>query len=334
MKKLVRPLAALAFLALICLDPANAAACAREALARWATQVAPSLLPFLIAIPALTCEEARAVFARVAGGVMRLLKCPAAFSAAWLTALLSGSPAGAAALAGCATGCGGNDLLRGAILCSGAGPSFLLSAVGAGMLNDPQAGWTLILAQLLATLTAVLLMRSLPGGALCGARETASPAARPPAMQGAAQSLLMIGGYMALFSVLTGQLAQLLGTAFQTPLAMLLELSGGCRAALSLPLPHPQKMALAAAVACMGGASVCAQSLSFLRPLGVKPAAYVFWKLVQCGFCALYALVLTARLPALSLRQTSPDIMPAILCVMLLFLAASVALHKRKERTG
>ena len=327
MRKLTRPLAALAFVALICLDPAGAAAAAREALARWSTQVAPALLPFLIAIPALTCEEGLAFFGRAAGGFMRFMRCPARFASAWLTGLLSGSPAGAAALAACAGSCGNGELLRGALLCSGASPAFLLSAIGAGMLSDPQAGWTLIGAQLLATFTTGLLMRPLPDTAPC-APNGAGGRPDPPAIQGAAQSLLMIGCYMTLFAVLTDQLTRLLGPAFRTPLAMLLELSGGCRAALALPLPAPQRLAVTAAVACMGGASVCAQSLSFLTPLGVRPAPYVFWKLAQCGFCALYALLLTACLPEMSLRAASPDIMPAILCAALLALAAATAFRR------
>ena len=328
MKKLVRPLGALALMALVCLDPASAAASAREALACWATQVAPALLPFLIAIPALTCQEGRALFAGAAGGAMRFTRCPAGFAPAWLTGLLSGSPAGAAALAACAEPCGGNAMLRGAVLCSGASPAFLLSAVGAGMLNDPQAGWTLIGAQLLATLSAEALMRFLPEGAPVTPHE-AAPHKPVPAAQGAAQALLGIGCYMALFSVLAGQLTKLLGPAFRAPLNMLLELSGGCRAALELDLAFPQKLALTAAVACMGGASVCAQSLGFLRPLGVRPGAYVFWKLVQSGFAALYALLAASCLPTMNLRAVSPDIMPAILCVLLLSAAAALAVKRR-----
>ncbi len=328
MKKVIRPLGALAFLALVCLDPANAAASARAALTTWAERVAPALLPFLIAVPALTCVESRALLGRAAGGVMRALKCPAVFAPAWITGLLSGSPAGAAALAGCAEGGGSGALLRCAVASSGASPAFLLGAVGASLLQCPRAGWTLVGAQALSGFATGLLMRPLPDGAR---REAHAAAAyhREPVMLAAMRSLLVVGGWMALFSVLAGQLARLLGAAWEVPLRMLLELSGGCEAASSLELLFPEKMALLAAVACVGGASVCAQSLSFLRPLGVKPGAYLFWKLVQSGFCALCALLMTAGLPPVAVPADAPA---AALCVLLILLAAFAMKRRRSRR--
>lgn|GEM_PF-2513950 len=328
MRKLIRPLGALAFIALVCCDPAKAASSARGALSKWATQVVPALLPFLAAIPALTCEESRAFFERAAGGLVRFMKCPAGFAPAWLTGLLSGSPAGAAALSAGVSDCGDGALLRGAVLCSGASPAFLLSAVGSGMLGRPQAGWILIGAQCCAALATGLLMRPLPDSARRAQAER--PRNAPvPAMLGAARSLLMIGGYMALFSVAAGQLAAWLGPALEKPLLMLLELNGGCEAAASIRTAFPEKLALLAAVSCVGGASVCAQSLSFLRPMGVRPAAYLFWKLVHAGFSALFALLMAAWLPTLELRAVPVDALPAILCVTLLAVAADV-LGKRR----
>ncbi|MBR3504880.1 MAG: hypothetical protein IKO07_11665 [Clostridia bacterium] len=324
MKKMIRPLGALALLALVCSDPAGSAAAAREALNQWAGQVVPSLLPFLVALPALTCEEAKALFGRAAGGVMRLVGCPALLAPAWFTALLSGSPAGAAALAACAGGAGSGALLRCAVLASGASPAFLLGALGAGMLGSAQAGWQLIGAQALAALSTALLMRRLPD-APRAAVAAPPPPPREAAMPGAMRALMMIGGYMALFAVIAARLGALLGEAWTSPLQMALELGGGCRAAAGLPLLWPEKLALTAAVASLGGASVTAQSLTFLRPLGVKAGAYVFWKLVESGLCALWALLMAAYLPALDLRAAPADLPAALLCVAVMALGAAAA---------
>ena len=327
MRKWIRPLGALALVALVCVDPARAALSAFEALGAWARQVVPSLLPFLIAIPALCCDEAQALFGRAAGGLMRLLRCPEGFAPAWLAGLLSGSPAGAAAVAACARDWGDKTLLRCAVVASGASPAFLLSAVGAGMLQSPQAGWMLVGAQIMACLSVGLLMRGLPDERRVGPGRRGGQAA--PVMLGAVRTLLVIGGYMALFSIIAGQLAGLLGPGWDGPLRMLLELGGGCQAAAALPLAWPEKLALTAAVACLGGASVCAQSLSFLRPLGVKPGAYLFWKLVQAGLSALYALLMAAYCPALTLAAVSGDLPVAILCVALMGAGLALALRRR-----
>ena len=291
MKKLVRPLGALVFILLLCLNPAQTADAAFSALQKWATRVVPSLFPFFAAIPALTCSEARAFFCRFMKRFMAFMKCPGEMAPALMTGVLSGSPAGALATA-CAARevmCGETALLRCGILSSGASPAFLLGTVAAGMLADPGAGWLLIGAQNLGALTAGLLMRFLPEGekkrvTASGEREAS------PVMLGAARNLIMIGGYMMLFSVLARQLSLLAGTAAEKPLLMLFELAGGCESAASLDLPRAQRAALLSAVSCMGGLSVCAQSLAFLRPLGVSGGRYVFWKLVQSGFAALYAV--------------------------------------------
>ena len=333
MKKMIRPLAALALLALVCLDPAGSAAAAREALAQWAGQVAPALLPFLIALPALASEEAQAAFGKAAGGVMRLLRCPAALAPAWFTGLLSGSPAGAAALAACAGDADGGALLRCAVMASGASPAFLLGAVGTGMLGNARAGWLLVGAQALASLCVGLIMRGVPDA-------PRSAAARPaiglkePAMLGAARTLLMIGGYMALFAVIAARVGALLGDRWIGPLKMLLELGGGCQAAANLPLLFPEKLALTAAVASFGGASVCAQSLAFLMPLGVRPGAYVFWKIVHAGLCALFALLAAAYLPAPDLKSAPADLPAALLCAAVIALAAEVFLVRPRALLG
>ena len=330
MKKTLKPLAALALLVLVCLDPAGSAAAAREALSQWAGQVTPSLLPFLIALPALTCREAREAFGRAAGGLMRLARCPASLAPAWFTGLLSGSPAGAAALAACAGDAGSGAVLRCAVMASGASPAFLLGAVGTGMLKSPRAGWVLVGAQALSSLCAGLIMRGLPD-----APRPAGPDAPPkppePAMLGTARTLIMIGGYMALFAVIAARVGALLGERWVGPLKMALELGGGCQAAADLPLLFPEKLALTAAVASLGGASVCAQSLAILKPLGVKPGAYVFWKLVQAGLSALFALLAAAYLPALDLNSAPADLPAALLCAALLALAAGVFMGKNRR---
>lgn len=325
--KWMKPALAALFITLICLFPGAAAQSAAQSLAVWATAVVPTLLPFLIAVPALTCPEVCALFARVSGGFLRALRLPAACPGAVLIGLMSGSPAGAAALAASIrseTDPAGS-YLRAAVLASGASPAFLLSSVASAMLDTPSAGWLLLRSQIFSALAAVLLLRSF------GRDRTGAAPFRPSREHGAvlsaALTLLTIGGYMVLFSVLARLLSLLTGPTFETPLLAVMELAGGCRALSSLSLPLDVRLPLISAASCFGGASVCAQCLSFLRPAGVKPTEYVAAKLLHSALAAAFTF--------LQLRLSSPALNPSLLgisalSVLLLLIMSATVLNWRR----
>ncbi len=312
--KWLRPTAAGLFLLLIVLHPADALQAAVEALQSWALSVAPALLPFLMVTPALICEETTRLFKRAAGGCLRIMRCPEETAGAILVGILGGSPAGAAALSRIAW----NDapssggLLRAALLASGASPAFLMSGIAVGMLNAPETGWLLVRSQLIGIWGAGLLMRQAKDG------QASLPAGSTAEKRGAALetalTLLTIGGYMALFSVLARLLAGLMGAGLETPILAVMELAGGCGALARLPLPMDVRLPLISAAACFGGISVCAQCLSFLRPMGISSAHYVLGKLLQALLAGLATL--------LQLHLTTPDPLTtslALVCLPLLY---------------
>ena len=131
-RTILKMLAALGLIALAAADPALSRAAIARALKSWAQSVVPALLPFLLAVPALTCPEACALLSGVTRPVMRLIGCPDALGAAWLSGLLSGSPAGALAAARASenTVCDEGALLRASIAASGASPAFLVGVAG------------------------------------------------------------------------------------------------------------------------------------------------------------------------------------------------------------
>ncbi len=320
-------LLALGLIALSAADPALSKAAIGGALERWAHSVVPALLPFLIAVPALTCPEACALLSGATRPVMRLIGCPDALGAAWLSGLLSGSPAGAlaAARASESVDCDEGALLRAAVAASGASPAFLVGVAGEALGG---AGWRLALAQALGGLMTALLMRPLRGRTLT-ARGAQSGGGS--AVMGAARALIMIAACMALFSLPAAWGAHLFGENARGILLMLLELTGGCETASHLPAGGALKSALMSAVCCLGGASVCAQCLGILRPTGVSGARYIYWKLVHAALSALVMLALTA-LPerALSLRLDASAFVAALGALTAVLGVASAA--KRHTR--
>ena len=322
-----RMLLALGLIALSAADPALSKAAIGGALERWAHSVVPALLPFLIAVPALTCPEACALLSGATRPVMRLIGCPDALGAAWLSGLLSGSPAGAlaAARASESVDCDEGALLRAAVAASGASPAFLVGVAGEALGG---AGWRLALAQALGGLMTALLMRPLRGRTLT-ARGAQSGGGS--AVMGAARALIMIAACMALFSLPAAWGAHLFGENARGILLMLLELTGGCETASHLPAGGALKSALMSAVCCLGGASVCAQCLGILRPTGVSGARYIYWKLVHAALSALVMLALTA-LPerALSLRLDASAFVAALGALTAVLGVASAA--KRHTR--
>lgn len=323
-----KPVSAALFLLLVCLNPASALAAAGESLNAWALSVVPALLPFLIAVPALTCPDVCALLARASSPFLRLMRLPENSTGALLIGLLSGSPAGAAVLSSVPRNQADppGAFLRAALMASGSSPAFLLTGVAASMLDSPETGWLLIRSQLLAVLLSGLILRQ------TGHETAVSPSPRSAPSHGAvlsaAQTLLTIGGYMALFSILACQLSLFISPVLQTPLLAIMELAGGCRALTALPYPPNLLLPLISAVACFGGISVCAQCLSFLTPIGVSAVEYISGKLIQAalaGLITLLQLELPAHLPAPQFCSL------AALVILLISLLASLLFRRRKK---
>ena len=329
-RTILKMLAALGLIALAAADPALSRAAIARALKSWAQSVVPALLPFLLAVPALTCPEACALLSGVTRPVMRLIGCPDALGAAWLSGLLSGSPAGALAAARASenTICDEGALLRASIAASGASPAFLVGVAGPALGG---AGWALAAAQALGGFATALLMRPLRGPML---EKPSAESGGGSAVMGAARALIMIAACMALFSLPAAWGARFFGEGARGVLLMLLELTGGCAAAGALPAGAALRTAIMSAVCCLGGASVCAQCLSILRPLGVNGARYIYWKLVHAALSALIALGLTA-LPerALNMRLDA-SVFVAALGALTAALGAACAARRRMRNAA
>ena len=85
-------------------------------------------------------------------------------------------------------------------------------------------------------------------------------------------ALFSVGGYIVLFSVLSGMTA-FLPRAFQATapfIHALLEAAGGMYSLCESALPSKTKVAVLSAFSGFGGFSILFQNLLFLRPLGIR----------------------------------------------------------------
>ncbi len=228
----------------------------REGLTRCATVVIPSLFPFMILAGLISASRVGTVLSRwIAHPAGWLIGLPGSLGAAFLMSFVGGYPVGARMLS--------SMLKRQEIdsdtaavalcFCVNAGPSFLISAVGAGMLGSRKAGMLLLAAQICSALVV--------GRISCRTlhrKSVKAPSAGPldsngfvHAVQGASAGILGICAFVVAFSAITALLnalgilqtaSQMLGALFPSlgvpffsaGIAGLLEVTNGCTLAASL----------------------------------------------------------------------------------------------------
>lgn len=177
----------------------------------WALTLLPSLLPFLILSELLLSSSVIRFFGRLLEPVMRpIFHLPGVCSFALALGFTSGFPMGAAVSASLAREklCSKEEAARLAAFTNNSSPLFILSAVALGMLGFPQAGPILLLAHYGSNLVLGIIL-----GIFAPRKNTVRipsvPAQHPASTQAFAQSIrraigsiLNIGGFVTLFSVI------------------------------------------------------------------------------------------------------------------------------------
>lgn len=127
----------------------------REGLTRCAAVVIPSLFPFMILAGLISASRVGTVLSRwIARPAGWLIGLPDSLGAVFLMSFVGGYPVGARMLASMLERREiDRDTAAAALcLCVNAGPSFLISAVGAGMFGSRRAGAFLLIAQVCSAL--------------------------------------------------------------------------------------------------------------------------------------------------------------------------------------
>lgn len=321
---------AAALLLLLVLRPQRYAAACAEGIALWAKVVLPALLPFLV----LTAWIARSGMMIVGLGrklspLLRRCGLPAASAGAFLLSIVSGYPVGSRVVADLQRRgeIGRAEAERLGILCSTSGPMFILGSVGSAMFGGGKAGAVLLTAHLfgvLAVALPVLLFRKRlaaaepspsPEAQRSAVRAIIAPQAREPAgtlgetVREAVLSVLCVGGFIALANVALCAAEDLFLLAPLRALAELclrpfgaqacaegivyglIEATRGCAA---LAAAGAAGLPFAAFAITFGGASILAQQLAFLRPVGVRAGHFIAVKAAQGCAAALFCAMLLA----------------------------------------
>lgn len=190
--------------------------------------------------------------------------------------------------------------------CSNAGPAFVVSAVGFGILGNVTAGLILLGAQVLSALLMAVFssMRETKRPAYCPMKAPRTPVslAFVKAVTDSASAMMALCAFVVVFAVILRlldafgiftKLAELChwDAVFVTALfSGFLEVTSGCKAAASCG--GMTAVLLCCAFTAFSGASVLFQVRSILQNAGIRFGPYFLSKLVHCALSTGFAYLL------------------------------------------
>lgn len=314
----------------IVMYPNEAVSSAKDGLMLWFNVVCPSLLPFFICVEILIGLGIVSFFGSAFRPLVRpLFNVPGEGSFNFFMSIASGYPVGAKIsaklrLEKLCTRIEGQRLLS---LCSTSGPLFIIGAVATGIMNNPSLGLFLAASHYLSAITMGFLMRyygkekiiltnSHSANPINDMISYRSRDGRPigvllgDAVKNGINLILMIGGFIILFSVATrmlkisgllGFLSLILSKAIPygavTPdmisslLIGFMEVTNGIKECAALQVPIIYKIVLTSFMIGFGGLSVNAQVMSIISETDLKFSIYFVLKLVQGIIAAIYSYI-------------------------------------------
>jgi spore maturation protein SpmB len=258
--------------------------------------VIPSLFPFMVFTSFLALSGLADMVSRLLAPVTRrMFRLPANAGAAVLMSFIGGFPVGGRMAARLVrdNAVSQQDGQRMLCFCINAGPSFILTAVGARMFGNGIAGGMMLCAHILASCTAGILSSI---GCPAPKREARIPdrshipmtQALIRAVIDSANGMLILCSFIILFSGLTAWLEPIAARWGENALLALglLEVTKGCQQAAAFPGLLGELTAVF--LLSFSGLSVIAQVLSGFTAEGipVRPGKVLLWRLVNGG-CAV-----------------------------------------------
>ena len=279
--------------AAILLFPQTAVDSARSAMAMWYSSVAPAIFPFLALMPLLTGPEACAAYEKIFSKWMdSIFRLPGSAAPALIISLISGSPAGAAAITAIAgpSGMTLSQLRRFAPAVCGVGPAYLVLGVGVSLFGSVKTGVKLAAVQIFVQLLTLFVLRLRKD-------DDAEPLRILPFGQSTGQlsravrSTLTVCGYMVFFSVAASVMAQICGETLGKLLLLAADLPSGMASLSGWSLAGRNQL-LGMALG-FSGLCIISQNMDLLRPLGLRWKDMLSVKFAQSAFCgAVLPLVL------------------------------------------
>lgn len=324
--------------------PREAFTAALDGLKLWFNVVCPALLPFFICVEILIGLGIVSFFGSAFKPLMRpLFNVPGEGSFGFFMSMSSGYPVGAKITAKLrqemiCTDIEGQRLLS---LCSTSGPLFIIGAVATGIMNNPALGFFLAVSHYLSAVTIGFFMRyyghdrtvksheglSNPISDMLGYRRKDG---RPigvlmgDAVKNGVNLILMIGGFIIFFSVITSMLkisgflsfisillARAIPFASVTPdvvssfLIGFMEVTNGAKACADLQVPLLYKAVMVSFMIGFGGLSVNAQVMSIIAETDLRFSFYLILKIAQGIVASVYSFLLIiwfSELPVFNLN--------------------------------
>ena len=291
---------------LLCYSKAVSAAMT-QALALCVQVLLPSLFPFFVLSSMfISTGVIQRLSTRLEKPFQWLFGLPGSFGAALLLGAAGGYPVGAKTIATLYQQgqCSKRDAEKALRFCNNAGPAFLISAVGASLLQDPHAGLKLYAVHVLSALIIGFIYRKntdyvkYHGITADHMRNTATISLFLRAVTDAFSSFLNVSAFVLIFSVISTMLQQLPlidslhclpggGILWYGLLAGFLELTSGVACLTQGVLP-PSSLLPALSFLCgWGGCSVQFQTISLLHDAGLSCRQYLKSKLLQGILAAL-----------------------------------------------
>lgn len=363
---------------LIILFPNTTIVSAKNGLLLWFNNVVPSLLPFIIGMNILSMTGFVTLIGTMLEPVMRkIFKISGYGSFALIMGFISGYPIGAKITASLYEN---NKITKDEVqklimFANNSGPLFILGTVAVSMFKIPETGVLILLSHYLSAITIGILIRnykplkSLKKDKTSDLKSTLIKIKNDyiknnisigiilkKSIKDAMESILMIGGFIILFSVLSkileitkiseffalfaSPLFHLLNvkTDFIFPIITgILEITNGCKNITALPLDITST-AIAAGIISWGGFSIHAQSIGFLSKLKIKISLYFAAKFMQSIFSIIYVYILniffdinfSESAPVFKIQNESPlnilteSSMNFIIITLLIFILSAI----------
>lgn len=310
---------------------------AKNGLTLWTTCVVPSLFPFFIMTNLLSQTKVVEFTGKLLDKFMRpLFNVPGIGGFAFVMGLISGYPVGAKIVAdfredGKVTKDEGERLLA---FTNNSGPLFILSSVGIALFGDTSTGLLLLCTHILSCITVGIILGkfSKKSDAEFRKRHDATYPSKNVTLRNlgsilgdsinnSISTILMIGGFVVIFSVIISILNQthvldfiskffnpILATLgfdldFAKPLVSgIIELTNGVNQVANISIKAiSQNVVLCAFLLGFGGFSVLLQVFSIVAKTDLSMKKYVIGKFLQGIFAAIYTFLALKFLPFLNL---------------------------------
>ncbi|OGO78409.1 MAG: sporulation integral membrane protein YlbJ [Clostridiales bacterium GWB2_37_7] len=312
-----------------------------DGLILWFNVVLPALLPFFICVEILIGLGIVSFLGSCFRYIMRpIFNLPGEGAFAFFMSIASGYPVGAKITASLLENniCSKVEAQRMLSLCSTSGPLFIIGAVSTGILGNSKLGLILAFAHYLSAISAGVVMRFWgdPGkkhdsykimdrnrftNPLKEMLEYRKQDGRPfgmlmgDAVKNGANLIIMIGGFIILFSVITailkssgilGLLSNMLSSmlpflnlnpqAVSSVIIGMLEVTNGVKESALIDMPLISKLMLISFMIGFGGLSINAQVLSVIARVNLRFGLYSMMKLFQGIAAAFYTYLIFSLL--------------------------------------